>query len=174
MNLIHRFLNFLPQSQQGVVSGNHVVCWIQFSWFKWTSNVFLDTVQNHDHQRFKQVFCKEPTYYLHERRLRTNHYDNRDYFNVPIVNFPVICNNSLTAPAYRVNISQFIRYSRDYGSYQGFLHRELLLTRQLLNQGFLLAKLKSSLRTFYCRHHDLVGRYGISVSQMTTDMFYLS
>jgi hypothetical protein len=39
----------------------------------------------------------------------------------------------------------------------------LLLTRTLLNQGFLLVKLKSSL-----------DRYEISVSQMTTDMFHLS
>ena len=38
----------------------------------------------------------------------------------------------------------------------------------------LLVKLKSSLRTFYGRHHDLVDRYEISVSQMTTDMFNLS
>jgi hypothetical protein len=50
----------------------------------------------------------------------------------------------------------------------------LLLTMKLLNQGFLLVKLKSSLRKFYGRHHDLVDRYGISVSQMTTDMFHLS
>jgi hypothetical protein len=42
------------------------------------------------------------------------------------------------------------------------------------NQGFLLVKLKSSLRKFYGRHHDLVDRYGIYVSQMTTDMFHLS
>jgi uncharacterized protein YbcC (UPF0753/DUF2309 family) len=48
--------------------------------------------------------------------------------------------------------------------------RGLLLTRKLLNQGFLLVKLKSSLRKFYYRHHDLVDRCGISVSQMTTDM----
>ena len=48
----------------------------------------------------------------------------------------------------------------------------LMLTRKLLNQGFLLAKSKSSPRTFYVRHHDLVDRYGISVSQMTTDMFH--
>jgi len=41
-------------------------------------------------------------------------------------------------------------------------------------EGFLLVKLKSSLRKFYGRHHDLVDRYGISVSQMTTDMFHLS
>ena len=37
-----------------------------------------------------------------------------------------------------------------------FLDRGLLLTRKLLNQGFLLAKLKSSLRKLCGRHHDLV------------------
>jgi hypothetical protein len=30
-----------------------------------------------------------------------------------------------------------------------------------------------SLRMFYRRHHDLVNSYGISVSQMNTDMFNL-
>ena len=30
-----------------------------------------------------------------------------------------------------------------------------MLTRKLLNQGFLVAKPKSPLRTFYSRHHDL-------------------
>ena len=30
------------------------------------------------------------------------------------------------------------------------------------------------IRKFYGRHHDLVDRYGISVSQMTMDMFHLS
>jgi hypothetical protein len=50
----------------------------------------------------------------------------------------------------------------------------LLLKRKLLNQGFLLVKLKSSILKCYGRHHDLVDRYGISVSQMTTDMFHLS
>jgi hypothetical protein len=32
----------------------------------------------------------------------------------------------------------------------------------------------SSLRKCYGRNHDLVDRHGISVSQMTTDMFHLS
>ena len=57
-----------------------------------------------------------------------------------------------------------IRYSRACGSYQEFLDRGLLLTRKILNQGFLLVKLKSSLRKFYGRHHDLVDRFGISVT----------
>jgi len=89
------------------------------------------------------------------------------------VNCPFICSNIPAAPAYGVYISQMIRYSRSCGSYHDFLDRGLLLTRMLLNQGFLLVKLTSSLRQFYCRHHDLVDRYGISVSQMTTDMFHL-
>jgi hypothetical protein len=77
---------------------------------------------------------------------------------------PFICSNITAAPVYGVYISQLIRYSRACGSYQNFLDRGLLLTRKLLNQGFLLVKLKSSLRKFYDRHHDLFNRYVISVT----------
>jgi hypothetical protein len=66
----------------------------------------------------------------------------------------------VAAPAYGVYISQLIRYSRACGSYQDFLDRGLLLTRKLLNQGFLLIKLKSSLGL----------PYGIIVSLITTHM----
>ena len=97
-----------------------------------------------------------------------------DDFNFPIVNFSFICSNIPAAPAYGVYISQLIRYSRACGSYQDFLDRGWLLTRKLLNQGCVLVKWKSSPLTFYGRHHDSVDRYGISVSQMTTDMFHLS
>jgi hypothetical protein len=75
------------------------------------------------------------------------------------VNFPFICSNIPAAPAYGVYIFQLIRYSRACGSYQDFLNRELVLTRQLLNQGFFLVMLKSSLRKFYGR--PLIDRYGI-------------
>ena len=98
-----------------------------------------------------------------EGRLRTKLYDKRDDFNFPIVNFPFICSNIPAALAYGVYISQLIRYSRASGSYQDFLDGGLLLKRTLLNQGFLLVKLKSTLRKLYDRHHDLVDRYGISV-----------
>jgi len=54
-----------------------------------------------------------------------------------------------------------------------FVNRGSPLTRGLLNKGFLLTKLKSLLRKFYGRHHGLVDRYGISVLQMTTDMFHM-
>ena len=107
-------------------------------------------------------------------RLRTELYDKRDDFNFPIVKFPFIISNIPGAPAYSVYISQLIRYSRACGSYQDFLDRGLLLTRQLLDQGFLSVKLKSSLRKLCGRHHDLVDHYGLFVSQMTTDMFHLA
>jgi hypothetical protein len=80
-----------------------------------------------------------------EGMLRTKLYDKRDDFNVLIVNFPFICINIPAAPAYGVYISKLIRYSRTCGSFHYFLDRGLLLTRKLLNQGFFLVKLKSSL-----------------------------
>jgi hypothetical protein len=43
--------------------------------------------------------------------------------------------------------------------YNYFLDIGLLLTRKLLNQGFLVVKSKSSLRKFYCHDHDLDNRY---------------
>ena len=106
-------------------------------------------------------------------RLRTKIYDRRYDFNFSIVNFLFICSNIPAAPVYGVYISWLIRYPRACGSYQDFLDRGLLLTRKLSTQWFLLVKLKSSLRQFYGRHHDLVDRYGISVSQITTDIFHL-
>jgi hypothetical protein len=63
--------------------------------------------------------------------------------------FSLLCfiyNNIPATTAYGVYISQLIRYSRACSSYQDFLDRGLLLTMKLLNQGFLLVKLKSSLR----------------------------
>jgi hypothetical protein len=83
-------------------------------------------------------------------RLRTKLYDNRDDFNFSIVN---LYSNIPAAPAYDVYISQLIHYSRACGSCRDFLDRRLLLTRKPLIQGFLLVKLKSSLRKFYGHHH---------------------
>jgi hypothetical protein len=53
------------------------------------------------------------------------------------------------------------------------LTRVLLPTGKLLSQGLLVAKLKLLLTKFYFHQYDLVSRYGISVSQMTADMFQL-
>ena len=104
-------------------------------------------------------------------RLRTKLYNKRYDFNFPIVNFPFMCSNIPTVPAYGLYISQFIRYSR-VCSYQDILNKRLLLTRKPRNQRFLL-ELKLPLRNYYGQH--LFDSYGISaVSQMIMDMFHLS
>ena len=78
------------------------------------------------------------------------------------------------APAYGLDISQLIQYSRACGSYCDFLDIGLLITMKLLNQGFLVVKLRSLLRKSYGRHDYLVNRNVVSMSQMTTVMFRLS
>ena len=47
------------------------------------------------------------------------------------------------------------------------------MMKQLLNQLFLVAKMKSSLGKLYGHKHDLVNRYGIALLQMTTNMLCL-
>ena len=56
--------------------------------------------------------------------------------------------------------------------YSNFQDRVQLLTQQLLNQGYLVPRFKSSLQEFHGRHYELVARSEISISQMTTDLFH--
>jgi hypothetical protein len=109
-----------------------------------------------------------------EGRLRTKRYYKRANFNFPIVKFLFIFSNIPAAAVCGVYISQFVRYSRACVSDYAFLDREFLLTRKILNQGFLVCNLKSPFPKCYCRHHDLVNRCEISVSQIATDIFRLS
>ena len=89
---------------------------------------------------------------------------------------PVKCtwSNIPSAPVCRVAVSRLIRYSRACGSDHYCLDRGLLLTRKLLNQGFLVVLLKSSHRMLYSHNRNLVNIYTVSVSQMNTDMHRLS
>ena len=83
-----------------------------------------------------------------EDRFKTQLYETRDDFNFPIVNFPFIFSTIPVALSYGVCISQLMRYSRAWVSNRNFFDREVLLTRMLLNQGFLLVKFNSSLRKY--------------------------
>ena len=56
-----------------------------------------------------------------------------------------------------MTVSLFLPLARESQKvWVDFLNKRLQLTMKLLHQGFLVAKLKSSLRKFYDRHHDLV------------------
>jgi len=64
-----------------------------------------------------------------------------------IIPFSIV--TSRHSPAYGVYMSQLIRYSRTCNSYHDFQHRSILLTRKLLNQGFIETRLRSTLKTFF-------------------------
>jgi hypothetical protein len=91
-----------------------------------------------------------------------NIYDQQDDFKFLSVNFLFICSHIPAAPAYRVCISKLIRYSWD--SYHDVRDRRLRLIMNILNKWLLLVKLNASSRLLYSRHHVLVNRYRIYVT----------
>ena len=103
-------------------------------------------------------------------QLRTSLYDKRDDFNFHITNFPFLSSNIPSSPAYGVFISQLIRYVRACSSYECFILRAAQLSSKLLGQGYVMERLKSSLRMFYGRYGDLIKHYEVSLSQMLHDI----
>ena len=103
-------------------------------------------------------------------QLRTSLYDKRDDFNFHITNFPFLSSNIPSSPAYGVFISQLIRYARACSSYECFILRVARLSSKLLGQGYVMERLKSSLRKFFGRYGDLIKHYEVSLSQMLHDI----
>ena len=62
--------------------------------------------------------------------------DKRDAFSFSIVNFPYLCSNVPSSPAYGVYVSQLIRYARACSSYEQFIKRGMLLTNKFLGQDY--------------------------------------
>ena len=94
----------------------------------------------------------------------------RDDFNFHITNFPFLSSNIPSSQAYGVFISQLIRYARACSSYECFILRAARLSSKLLRQGYVMERLKSSLRKFYGRYGDLIKHYEVSLSQMLHDI----
>ena len=81
-------------------------------------------------------------------KFYTNLYDKRDTFSFSIVNFQHMDSNIPSKPAYKVAISQLVRYLRICCNYQDFAYRSKLLTTRLLRQGYVYQKLCSTYKTF--------------------------
>ena len=105
-------------------------------------------------------------------RLNTKIYDKRDDFNFHIVNFLFLCSNIPATPAYGVYVSQLIRYSRASSKYVDFVERGMLLSRKLLRQGYESIKVRSSLKKFYGRHHELMSHYDDVLSILSTSQYH--
>ena len=95
---------------------------------------------------------------------------NVTIFNFHITNFPFLSSNIPSSPAYGVFLSQLIQYVRACSSYECFILRAARLSSKLLRQGYVMERLKSSLRKFYGRYGDLIKHYEVSLSQMLHDI----
>jgi hypothetical protein len=72
-----------------------------------------------------------------------------------------LCNvNASSTCIWSTHLSVAPKFQR-LCSHQELCDRALLFRRKLLSQWSLLVKLKSSLRTFYGRHHDCINHYEI-------------
>ena len=102
-------------------------------------------------------------------QLSTRIYDKRDDFKFEIINFPHMDSNIPSSPAYGVYISQLIRYARGCSKYAAFVKRHQILTKRLLNQGFVRSRLGNTFKKFYGRYQDHVEKYSVSCSEMIKD-----
>jgi hypothetical protein len=105
-------------------------------------------------------------------KLSTQFYNTRGGFIFSIVNFPFLCSNIPTSPAYGVYLSQLIRYASACSTYDQFLIRGSLLTNKLMSHGFLPSRLQAALCKFYCRYNNLVYQHNRPSGQMVSDVFY--
>jgi len=129
--------------------------------------VVNDTTDSHNSASYLDLYLEHGI----NGTLTTTLYDKRDDFNFPIINYPFLDSNTPSSPAYGVYMSQMIRYSRTCNSYQEFLHRSVLLTRKLPNQGFIETRLRSILKKLFGRYHHLTLPYRVSVTTMANDIF---
>jgi hypothetical protein len=104
-------------------------------------------------------------------QISTKMYNKRDDFNFNIINFPNMCSNIPSFPAYGVYISQLIRYARASSNYSEFLKRHLHLRNRLLDQGYKQIRLIRSLKNFIFRYQDLVEIYSVSAEKIINDGF---
>ena len=76
----------------------------------------------------------------------------RDSFGFEIVNFPFLCGNIPTQPAYGIYISQLVRIGRICDDYDSFCKRNRAITSKLIKQGFWYFKLCLTFKKFARRH----------------------
>ena len=82
-------------------------------------------------------------------QVHTSINDKRDGFNFHITIVPFLISNILASPANGAIISQLIRYARACFPYECFILRAKRLSNKLLEQGYVMERLKLSLKKFY-------------------------
>ena len=127
--------------------------------------------------RFETINIKRPVSYLDllfyfdgDGILCYKLYDKRDDFGFTIVNFPYICSNIPSSPAYGVYISQLVRYCRVCMFYRDFLDRHLDLVNRLFSQGYTVSRLRKTFNKFFDCYNWAVNKYRKSREEMLADV----
>ena len=98
--------------------------------------------------------------------VKTKIYDKRDYFDFDTVNFPFLDGDVPRSASYGVYISQFIRFARVSSHVDDFNTRNMVLTANLLRQGYRYKKICKSFSKFYRRHFDKVSKYNVGLKTL--------
>ena len=107
-------------------------------------------------------------------KLNLKLYDERDDFNFPIVNFPFLsCNYSCIFYLLRIYVDNLYGMQELPPESKGaFLHRGKLFTNKSLTQGYCCKPRHiKTIKKFYGRLHEIVDKFGVSVSKIILDVF---
>ena len=107
-------------------------------------------------------------------QLHTSIYNKRDDYNFHITNFLFLSSSITSLPAYGVFISQRTRYVWACSFYKCFILRARRLSSEILKQGYLMTRLKSSFRKFNGRYGDRIQQCEVSLSRMLSDHLFLN
>ena len=93
-------------------------------------------------------------------------YDKHNDFDLDVVNFPFLDGDVPRSTAYRVYISQLIRFARVSSNVADFNARNKSLTAKLLQQGFRYHKLRQTFSKFYRQHYELVSKFSVGLKTL--------
>ena len=98
--------------------------------------------------------------------VKTKIDEKHDDFDFDIVNFPFLDGDIPRSTSYDVYISQLIRFARVPSHVDDFNTRNMVLTAELLGQGYRYHKLRKAFSKFYRRHFDIVSKYNVGLKTL--------
>ena len=93
------------------------------------------------------------------KKFKTKTYDKREDYKFEIVNYPDLSGNIPHGAAYGVYTSQIIRYGRVCSRTEDFIVRVKLLTKKLIRKGFIISRLKNTMKKCLGKHNWITRKY---------------
>jgi hypothetical protein len=91
--------------------------------------------------------------------IHTGLYDKRDDFGFRVVTFPSFPSNTPVPSAHGLLIAQLVRFATVCDRLKTFHERASMLTKKLVDQGFITSLLEKKCRVFYERNEKLLLKY---------------